>query len=338
LANAGVPLIRDCSVSGTADVVICMKKSYFNPATHIGSQPVRVLKWNIAHQWENLHPAFSQEFQTTLRKHGLQPFVKYDCSERAIVEAGFSDSLVPFVDQDKEITIQETFLSLVWTMCYSHLVLFEEQIHKPLLNRLHRQNHRIDYAAIAAAANVYRYGVSLVRRFSPWDKDKLPNPEMYAPSEFYVEKANGVFVFAMAFILCHELAHIESGHLDGYIAEADRLLAEQEADRRAVETMLRGATDSGTKLNYGMGMLLGFCSLLTLKGELTSDTHPNLAGRIQRVLSEQNFDELSPLWGVATMSFRLWDDLHNKPNHRIQWPQNCDSYKDLFYAVVNQIR
>lgn len=62
---------------------------------------------------------------------------------------------------------------------------------------------------------------------------------MYDPKDIYIEKANGVFILAMVFILCHEFAHIDLGHLDTYIPQADRLLAECEADQLAVRTMLR---------------------------------------------------------------------------------------------------
>jgi hypothetical protein len=180
--------------------------------------------------------------------------------------------------------------------------------------------------------------VSFVRTYSPWDKGYLPNPKDYDSEDIYIEKAKGVFVLAMAFILCHELAHIELGHQDDYIPEADRLLAECDADHRAVQIMLRGATDAMTKLNHGIGMLIGFCSLLTLQRELASATYPHLADRIERVLRAQNLDDDSQLWGIAVMSFQLWDDLYNKPNPRIQWPQASAHFKNLFYHVLHQLR
>jgi hypothetical protein len=317
-----------------------MKKSYFNPQTHVGNQPVRVLKWNILHQWENTHPDFWKEFNALLHKHGLKPFVKYDYTEAPIWDAkNPGNPLVPFVDANKEITIQETFLSFVWTICYSHLVFFEEGVNKPLLNQIHGHKHEIDRAALHDAGNLYRYGVSLIHSFSRWDKESLPNPEMYANSEFYVEKANGLFTFAVAFILCHELAHIDLDHIrDIYVGKFDQVLDETAADRQAVLTMLRGAIDSKMKFNYGAGMLLGFCSLLILKRELTDPTHPDIDERIERMLREQNLDDLSPLWGLATMSFRLWDDLHNAPTPRIRWPESGDTFKELFYMVLGQFK
>jgi hypothetical protein len=314
-----------------------MRRSFYNPATHIGNQPVRVLKWNVAHTLEHVHPDFPGEFQAVLQKHGLKPCIAYDCSDRAIVDRKSPDHLVPFVDQNKQITIQETFLSLVWATCYSHLALFEEQNSKPILNRIYGHNHVIDQRAIRDAANVYKYGVSLVRNYKPWDKTNFPNPEDYDSTDIYIEKANGLFVLAMVFILCHEFAHIDRGHLDDYIPEVDRPLPEAEADARAVEIMLRGATDPSKRVNYAGGMLLGLCSLLTLRRELASNTHPHLAKRIERALRAQQLDDISPLWGVATMSFKLWDELHNQDHPRIHWPQSAETFKHLFYDVVNQL-
>jgi hypothetical protein len=314
-----------------------MRTNFFNPATHIGNQPVRVLKWNVAHTLEHVHPAFPHEFEAALKRHGVEPCIAYDYSERAILDPISHNQLVPFVDEKKQITIQETFLSMVWTMCYSHLALFEEQNSKPILNRLYNQNHIIDRAAIRNAANIYEYGASLVRDYKPWDKRNLPNPEEYDPADIYIEKANNVFVLAMVFILCHEFAHIDLGHMDNYMPEADWPLAESEADDRAVQTMLRGATDASRKVNYGVGMLLGFCSLLTPQRELETKHHPHLARRIERVLRAQRLDDISPLWGIATMSFKLWNERHNKANPRIQWPQGAENFKELFYLVVGQL-
>jgi hypothetical protein len=85
-------------------------------------------------------------------------------------------------------------------------------------------------------------------------------------------------------------------------------------------------------------MLLGFCSLLTLQRELATNTHPHLAERIEGVLRAQELDDISPLWGIAAMSFKLWDDLHNKPNPRIHWPKGAQTFKELFYHVLDQLR
>ena len=314
-----------------------MRTNYYNPVTHVGFQPVRVLKWNLAQSVESLSKDSPSNFITILQRHGLRPFIGYDYTEDSIIDAS-GDHRIPFVDSKKQITIHETFLSLVWAMCYSHLALFEEHILKPELNRSHGYTYPTDDTAIRNAVNIYKYGVSLVRNYNPWDKVNLPNPEDYDPVDLYIEKSNGLFVHAMDFIICHELAHIDLGHMDDYIPTADMPLSEAQADERAVELMLGGATNSATRVNYGAGMLLGFCSLLTLRRELASDTHPHLANRIESVLKAQLLEDTSNLWGIATMSFKLWDDLHNPKSPRISWPQCADTFKELFYKVFDQIR
>jgi hypothetical protein len=314
-----------------------MKTNHYNPATHVGLQPVRVLKWNLAQTVESLSKDPVSNFVEILKRHGLRPFIGYDYTEGSIIDPS-GNHRVPFVDSNKQITIHETFLSMVWAICYSHLAFFNEQISKPSLNRSHGQAHSIDAIAVRNAVNIYEYGVSLVRNYKPWDKASLPNPEEYDASDLYIEKANGLFVHAMGFIIYHELAHIDCGHLDNYISKADMSLIEAEADRRAIDLMLGGADDDHATVNYGAGMLLGFCSLLTLKRELTSVTHPHLAHRIECVLKSQTLDDTSNLWGIATMSLKLWDDLYNPKTPRISWPQNADTFKELFYNVFNQIR
>ena len=314
-----------------------MRRNCYVPATHIGIQPVRVLKWNIAYALENVHPAFPKEFHGVLKKHGLKPCIAYDFSERGIADPRYSDQLIPHVDQDKQITIQETFLSLLWAMCYSHLVMIEQLNSKRILNQVRGHGHAIDERTVQRAANLYEYGVSLVRSYTPWDKTRLPNPEEYDDADIYIEKTNAAFVFAIVFILCHEFAHIERGHLDDYIPTVDQPLAEAEADRQAVETMLKGGGNPSEKLTYKVGMLLGFCSLLTLRRTLESESHPHLAHRIEGVLRAQNLADDSPLWGHATLSFKLWDHLHNRTKPRIQWPRSASHFKALFYHVLEQV-
>ncbi len=316
-----------------------MRQNFFNPATHVGVQPVRVLKWNIAYVLENAHPAFAREFHAVLQRHGLAPCIAYDCSERGILERGFpDDQLVPHVDGKKQITIQETFLSMVWAMCYSHLALFEELHSKPILNHRYGHGHVVDQRAVRSATDLYRYGVGLVHGYTPWDKANLPNPEEYDDdADIYIGRTNAVFVFAMVFILCHEFAHIERGHCDDFIAKADRHLIEYEADDKAVDTMLKGGTNPAEKLTYKVGMVLGFCSLLTLGSALESETHPNLGRRIERILRALHLEDTSQLWGHATMSFKLWDDLHHGSSPRLSWPRCAVSFKELFYRVLEQV-
>ena len=224
-------------------------------------------------------------------------------------------------------------------MCYSLLVIHEENFQKPMLNRLIGSKHAIDQVSLSAAYKLHQYGIGLIKTYTPWDKQTLPNPEEYSDAEsFYIEKANGVFRTATAFILCHELAHIKYGHLDNpgnYVADADSKLDEMQADSDAFFTMIKGASDHVGKINYGIGMVIGFCSLLLLQAGLQSKTHPDIDDRVETILRLLELDDISPLWGFAALSFKLWDEHYDK---KLVWPKEVVHVKHLFYTIHSQLK
>lgn len=317
-----------------------MKHSHYNSRTHIGIQPVRVLKFNITHQLEHTHPQFMEEFNKLLADHGLQPAIKYDYTELPIVNLNSpNDSLLPHVNSQKEVTIQETFLSYVWTMCYSLLVIFGEDVEKPQQNHLLKTDHKIDTQALDGARKLFVYGMSLIKSYSSWDRAALPNPEEYCQTEtYYVEKTNGLFVTAMGFVLCHEYAHIKLGHLDyrqAYISDCDSIIDEIRADRDALTSMLKGISDHQSKVTTEVGILFGLCSLVLLKAEIQNSRHPDSDDRIETFLCSLNLDETSPIWGFASLCFKLWD---NHYKCQLIWPAQAEHFKELFYVIFNQLK
>ncbi len=314
--------------------------SRLNRPNHVGKQPVRVLKWNVASQFENLHADFPAEYHKILADHRLEPCIRYDVCERPIIsEVDTNQTLIPNVDSGKSITIQETFLSFVWIMCYSHLVLFAEATEKPLLNRLRLSKENIDYRAIKQAQRLYLYGMSLRHCYTRWNKARLPNPELYGKAEaYYIERASGLYRFAISFILCHELAHIKLGHMDQphiYIPRCDLLLDEMHADDYAISNILCGADTSMAKVNCGMGMLIAFCSLLQLSVSLKNEAHPDADDRIMGILERLNLEDTSPLWGIALVSFKLWGDFYG---FKFVWPKEAGNFKALFETMNEQLR
>ncbi len=111
------------------------RQNFCNPETHIGKKPVRVIKRNIAHYLEHVHADFPRAFAALMQRHNLDPFIHIDCSEAAIFERLGGYKLLLFVEEKKRVTIQESFMSLVWCHCCSHMVLFQEQNSKPILNQ-----------------------------------------------------------------------------------------------------------------------------------------------------------------------------------------------------------
>ena len=179
-----------------------MKKNIRTPSQE-GIQPIRVLQHNITYNFENTNPGFLKLSQELVAKNGLNPGIDYCIIEEPIK--------TPFVNENKIISIHETFLSYLWINCYSLMVLYDEAVVKPMQNsQLHCNKNIINTDFIKLTEELFQYGKSLIRIYTQWDKNKYPNPEEYSDEEeFYIKKANGIFVYATNFILCHELAHVE---------------------------------------------------------------------------------------------------------------------------------
>ena len=145
---------------------------------------------------------------------------------------------------------------------------------------------------------LFNYAISLIKVYSPWDKEYFPNPEEYSKEEFYVERTNALFVYTMTFILCHEYAHVEKEHLrqreEGNDSLKARIEFEEEADARAVELMLNGATEKTYKTICG-GILIGLCSMLFFRKEIVSTDHPDTDNRIDDFMKRINPESTDPL-------------------------------------------
>lgn len=309
-------------------------------ASHSGTQPIRVLQHNITFQFETTNPTFIELSKTIIKDKGLQPGISYYISENAILDKVDGYPHTPFVDGNGKINIHETFLSYVWCICYSMLVLYEEAIAKASLNQISKtliQN--VDLDKINKAQKLFEYAKSLITSFSNWDKMDLPNPEEYSQDDvFYIERANGLFVYAINFILCHEFAHVEKDHIKklrlGQNTVSHILDFEKEADGRAMDLVLSGITDR-TKLSAEIGVLMGLSSMLFFKQKTMTTTHPATDDRMHELIIKANPTNADAHWGIATLAFKLWDQQFIK---NFIWPNEVYDLKELYEMIRNQIK
>lgn len=308
---------------------------------HAGNQPIRVLQHNITTQFESTNPTFLELTKTVIQQKGLNPGINYYINNLAIIEKVDGHSQTPYVDENCKIAIHETFLSYVWCISYSMLVLYEEAIAKVSQNIISKSIiHTIDNAKIEKAHEVFDYARSLIVVFSDWEKQNLPNPEVYAlDDEFYIERANGLFVYAMNFILCHEFAHVEKGHIEylkqGKSSATETLVHEKEADERAIELVLLGS-DARTKLSTEMGVLIGLCCLLFFSSKSVTTTHPATDERIHNLLETINPpDPADAHWGIAALAYKLWDNQFSK---NFTWPKEVRDLKELYELIRKEIQ
>ncbi len=316
-----------------------MKKSVHLPS-QTGNQPVRVLKYNILDNLLKVHIGKESDLAKLVEEKGLKRDFGYIAEDKEIIAPIAADSQIPFVDADKRINLPETFLSYVWCLSYSILVLYDFN-HKRMIGR----SADVNLNEVLLAEEVASYGISLVRSFSRWDVERLPNPELYdAEKEPFIELANGVFSHAMTFILSHELAHVALGDIDEmnranmanvYVSAHDRLSEEFRADGFATKTMLQCTLDQQTFTNRGVGIIVGVMCLLLLQSGLSSKDHPDIDERIEMAMDALELDETNGLWLVGLAGIKLWD-VHYKKN--LAWPQCALTPKQAFQNILAAIR
>ena len=309
-------------------------------ASHKGNQPIRVLQHNITYQFETTNPTFVELAKTIIKEKGLQPGIAYYINDLAISEKVDGHVQTPFVNGQGKITLHETFLSYVWCICYSMLVLYEEAIAKTSQNQVSKTLiYEIDTQKIDKAQELFNYAKSLIVDFTEWDKEELPNPEIYTQEDvFFIERANGLFVYAMNFILCHEFAHVEKEHIEqlkqGKNSVSHILSFEKEADERAMELVLNGATER-TKLSAEIGVLVGLSSMLFFKQKSETTTHPATDDRMNSLIEKANPSNADAHWGIAALAFKLWDNQFMK---NFNWPSEVHDLKELFELIREEIK
>jgi hypothetical protein len=127
------------------------------------------------------------------------------------------------------------------------------------------------------------------------------------------------------------------GHLDGDISvtEFDKKEDEWRADDYAITTMLAGVNNDIEKSNYGVGMLIGFSSLLLLRSQLHSRTHPDTHERIEALVRRLELEERHNLWGIACLTFMLWDKYYKK---NLAWSKEAAHYKEWYGKLISTLK
>jgi len=336
---SGDKIYKDYMPDIVSTILELWKKRSYLSQNHQGIQPIRVLQYNLTTAFEKTNPSFLQEVMRVINSAGLQSGINYYVFEESI---WFSNtqfrSQTPHVDLVKKIALHETFLSYMWIICYSVWILYDETVAKPIQKLQQGENAPvIDFEAATSADLLLTYGRSLFDFYTEWNKETLPNPEKYSTGEaFYIERTNSLFLFAINFILCHEYAHVEKGHIDSLSSATidDRKRFELEADARAIELVLKGR-DGLNDTSIELGTLMGLGALLFFKKSTSGGlVHPDTDTRIKTYLETLQPPNTSPLWGIASLFFKLWD---NQFKLQFTWPKAIFDFKELFYETLKQI-
>lgn len=311
-------MLEDCAA-------MCFLKTYnrYNRDEHNGLLPVRVLQHNIIDWFEHSYPDFLADAQHEIQSCGLKRGIQYHVEQApAVHTAG--------IDPSKTIHLYEPFNQYVWCICYAMIVAFEEGIQTPL-NKGTYNGVMVFNAEVKRALRVFGYGLSLIRRFHPMNRS-LPNPERYRePLRYKIEKANGVFVAALNFILLHEFGHQYYGHLDTrQSSDAEAKQRERYCDEFACEKLAsQFGSERGRTLK--LGAICGSASIVLHDDSLSGgQEHPDPDERLSNVLGWLCLDSTDSYWGIASFMYRLWSIHYEKP---YTLPPVVDDYQAMFNAT-----
>jgi hypothetical protein len=266
----------------------------------------------------------------------------------APAQIGYYTGLEPikgaFIDYRGQIQLQETFLSYLWTVSYSLLVVFEELVVRPQLEKDY-QRSAAQQALADNAEQLFAYGRSLRNEYSHWPLNELPNPEIWSEAEnHYVEKSSAAFLQATIFVMLHEFGHFYLGHLeqDAELRKQQQILTsdkskeqEQDADNFAIQTMMSGADWLVNTATITCGIVIGLCAILFLHKSLDGGPeHPDPHHRLYNALIKMKIEPNNTLWAFASVALVQWSFYTDKP---LPGNNKYDTYQENFELMLRQV-
>ncbi len=302
---------------------------FYNPTTHKGNLPVRVLPYNFIDWFENVTPDFKDETKAEIDYNGLKAGLIYHISNGPISD-------IPSLNGDRRIELNENYNQYLWSICYALSVLFEEIIHKPKTAGTYTGKLDLSNPFVKKATDLFKCGMGLLREYQEEEFFALPNPEKYIETDqYYVERTNGIYTAAMTFILLHEFGHQFYGHLDYIPTSAESKKEEFIADEFAIDKIAYNfKSEKGT--SYKFGIIATLSSFMLIDDSLSGgDTHPDIDDRLTAAMEKLDLGELDEMWCVASLACRLWAS-HYKIV--LDLPQTVNNYRQLYYLTIAEMR
>jgi len=303
---------------------------FYNPMTHKGDLPVRVLKFNFLDWFKNITPDFKEDVKTEIYYNGFKAGIQYHTNRTKITE-------IAHINSSKQIELYENFNQYLWCICYSLVVVFDESIQKPIIEKKYTGKFDLENPFVKQAIAVLNNGFDLLQTYKDWQFSQLPNPEKYNEyDKYYIEKTNGIYTAAMTFILLHEFGHQYYEHLTYYPENAEEFKTEEyKADEYAIDKISQNFS-SERGITFKCGIIAGISSLILLDESLSGgDTHPDTDERLKKAIEKIKLEDIDNLWGIASLTFRFWAI---KYNVEIEYPQTVESYKELFTITLDKIK
>lgn len=286
----------------------------------------------------------SRLFESMLEKYDIQQAFNKGLSPKLFListDTPLRDFAEVKVRYDEEtnnkilnITVYDNYCQYLWSLAYSIFLFFNETTIKQLGNIPESDEDK------DKAIENFENAIGLIKN-KPTSRSVFfsqPNP-VYNPDKECVQIANNIFKYALVFILLHEFAHIELGHLEKAIEEIED---EVNADYHAFYNLK--LYESENKRLVAFGCITAVASLLFRnKGLSGGNTHPDPDLRLKKLLSdlENTLVEVADCafsYSFATVWFKLWAVYYGKydliENVNLE---SCQTAKDYFLAILEEL-
>jgi len=303
-----------------------------------GTQPTKDLHQIIRWFFYTSSDHFAEEIYNLIKSGGIKTEIEIEVGEEPIMSG--SRSLTPYVNSHKQLKLHESFISYVWCIAYSCYILYNEEVSYPQINyKVGYEKYKQSPEEIGKAYNVLRYGLSLLKVYTPWDKENLPNPEVYdVKHRNYIEQSNIMCTEAIKWILVHEYTHIRD-HIDQMIAgkssDPHIFQYEKEADENATKMVLKGIKNDSQSIFSEGGIIVAILCLFYFRKETTSIKYPDTEDRLTNALEIIDADPENYIWGMACVGLTLWSQQYNLG---IDFKKEVKDHKELYYYVIGQIK
>lgn len=312
---------------------------------HKGTQPIRIIHHMLIYMFQRTHPDFFKDLMKQIEEGKLHNELSLVFEKEPILISNGQFRTPKINNHTRKIELHETFLSFLWCSIYSVYVTYLETIDYPRVNRengeiLHPRNQ----SNIDKAKELFDYAKYLIVDFKDWNKESLPNPEIYfAEKRDNVEQTNCFYTEAVKFILCHEFTHLKYhvDQIDNQTANSYFLAFEIEADNNAIDMMKRGMEQEkdpftiSHKLAIEIGIVFGLLSMFYFRANTSGLKHPNAEDRLTNALERLELVYNHFAWGIACVGLQMWDEQFGL---KFNWCENPISYKGQYYDIIIQIK
>lgn len=318
----------------------------YREAIHSGTQPIRVVHHMLVYMFQNTYPEFFDELLSQIENRKVSNHLGLQYGQESIKAEGRRMYTPRINFETRQIEIHETFLSFLWCSTYSIFVTYVETIDYPRVNRENGiVTHPVSQDNIEQASEVFDYARYIIAHFDIWDKEILPNPEIYlAEKRDYVEQTNVYYTEAVKFILLHEFTHLRS-HREKVTPETQDshyIEFEWDADNASIDMMIRGASDENNpfdeakKLAIENGIIFGILSMFFFNASTKVDEkHPNTEDRLTNALERLKLGEMHFAWGIACVGLKFWA---GQFGILLEWNDGLGTYRHQYYDVITQIK